>query len=287
MVYDGDGNRVVKTAGGVTTRYLMDDLTPTGYAQVAEEVVGGAVVRRYTHGTARISQTQLIAGNWVTHYYGYDGGFHVRQLSDAAGVVTDSYSYDAYGNLVAVSGATPNVFLYRGEQYDPSLQMYYLRARWYWPQTGRFVTADTYKGEKEEPPSLHWYLYAHAEPVNGLDPSGQSRLLSGAAIYGAMAATLGPAIQRLGLNARGLASLGEYVYPRAVTLQNILQMYGRTWIQQGTGRIMSMTRAQRQTIGVMQSVDKISGRLSKWSQSAGEGRAILQHCGRSLMRRVR
>jgi YD repeat-containing protein len=37
LVYDGDGNRVAKTASGVTTRYLVDDLNPTGYAQVVEE----------------------------------------------------------------------------------------------------------------------------------------------------------------------------------------------------------------------------------------------------------
>jgi YD repeat-containing protein len=43
LVYDGDGNRVAKTANGVTTRYLVDDLNPTGYAQVVEEVAGGAV----------------------------------------------------------------------------------------------------------------------------------------------------------------------------------------------------------------------------------------------------
>jgi hypothetical protein len=42
LEYDGDGNRVAKTANGVTTRYLVDDLNPTGYAQVVEEVVGGA-----------------------------------------------------------------------------------------------------------------------------------------------------------------------------------------------------------------------------------------------------
>lgn len=42
IVYDGDGNRVSKTVGGVTTRYLVDERNPTGYAQVVEELVGGA-----------------------------------------------------------------------------------------------------------------------------------------------------------------------------------------------------------------------------------------------------
>jgi hypothetical protein len=50
LQYDGDGNRVAKTESGVTTRYLVDDLNPTGYAQVVEEVESGSVERTYTHG---------------------------------------------------------------------------------------------------------------------------------------------------------------------------------------------------------------------------------------------
>jgi RHS repeat-associated protein len=188
MVYDGDGNRVAKTVGGVTTGYLIDDNNPTGYAQVVEELTGGAVQRRYTHGRSRIGQTQLISSAWVTSYYGYDGGGSVRQLFDNTGAVTDSYVYDAFGNTVASTGTTPNAYLYRGEQYDASLQLYYLRARWMNPQSGRFITADTYEGEDEEPASLHKYLYAGADAVNRVDPSGMADLVEeaeGAEIGGA------------------------------------------------------------------------------------------------------
>ena len=51
IVYDGDGNRVAETVGGVTTKYLVDTQNPTGYAQVVDELVGGgAVTRTYTYG---------------------------------------------------------------------------------------------------------------------------------------------------------------------------------------------------------------------------------------------
>ena len=56
LVYDGDGNRVAKTVNGVTTYYLVDDLNPTGYPQVVEELVGGAVARQYTYGLQRIER---------------------------------------------------------------------------------------------------------------------------------------------------------------------------------------------------------------------------------------
>src|SRR4029453_19409185 len=103
-----DGDRVVKTAGGVTTRYLVDDLNPTGYLQVLEEVVGGAVQKRYTYGTRIVSQTRNVPTTPVTSYYGYDGHGNIAFLTDTSGSVTDAYDYDAWGNLVAVSGSTTN-----------------------------------------------------------------------------------------------------------------------------------------------------------------------------------
>src|SRR5208283_3683071 len=174
--YDADGNRVTKTVNGVTTRYLVDDLNPTGYAQVVEEVTAGAVTRQYTYGLQRISQTQQIANAWTPAFYGYDGGGTVRLLTDSTGSVTDTYDYDAWGNTVNTTGSTPNVYLYRGEQYDSDLNLYYLRARYFNPLTSRFLTKDPAAGNVNEPRSLHRYLYTYADPVNGRDPSGRFNL---------------------------------------------------------------------------------------------------------------
>jgi RHS repeat-associated protein len=176
MIYDGDGNRVAKTVNGVTTQYLVDDLNPTGYAQVIDELTGGAVSRIYTYGLQRINENQPISGAWTPSFYGYDGG-NVRQLTSAAGTVTDSYEYDAFGNSFTVSGTTPNEMLYRGEQYDPDLGLYYLRARYYNPLTGRFMSRDPEDGNLTDPKSLHKYLYADGDPVNGFDPTGRVDIL--------------------------------------------------------------------------------------------------------------
>jgi YD repeat-containing protein len=91
IVYDGDGNRVAKTTGGITTQYLVDDRNLTGYAQVLEELSGGTVQRVYTYGLNRISQSQASG----TSFYGYDGHGSVRLLTDTTGAVTDRYDYDA------------------------------------------------------------------------------------------------------------------------------------------------------------------------------------------------
>jgi YD repeat-containing protein len=50
------------------------------------------------------------------HYYGYDAHSGVRLLTDASGMVTDTWDYDAFGNVLSRTGTTANAFLYRGEQ---------------------------------------------------------------------------------------------------------------------------------------------------------------------------
>ncbi len=174
LIYDGDGNRVAKIVGGVTTSYLVDDLNPTGYPQVVEELTGGSVTRQYTYGLQRISQNQVIDSAWTPSFYEYDGGGNVRQLTSAAGAVTDSYEYDAFGNKINSTGTTPNVYLYRGEQYDPDLGLYYLRARYYNPITGRFLSRDPEDGSTLAPKTLHKYIYAGGDPVDLGDPTGRA-----------------------------------------------------------------------------------------------------------------
>ncbi|MGA3080440.1 MAG: RHS repeat-associated core domain-containing protein, partial [Terracidiphilus sp.] len=176
MIYDGDGNRVAKTVGGVTTQYLVDDLNPTGYSQVIEEVVNGAVTRQYTYGLQRISENQVVNSTWTPSFYVYDGGGSVRQLTNSAGAVTDEYEYDSFGNSFTKVGSTPNNYLYRGEQFDSDLGLYYLRARYYNPATGRFLSRDPYDGSTILPASLHRYLYASGNPVNRIDPRGRADL---------------------------------------------------------------------------------------------------------------
>jgi YD repeat-containing protein len=96
VMYDGFGNRVSKTANGVTTKYV----NPTGYPQVFDELTGSTVTRTYTYGLQRISEDQPIDNVWTPSFYGYDGFGTVRQLTNAAGAVTDTFEYDAFGNAI-------------------------------------------------------------------------------------------------------------------------------------------------------------------------------------------
>ena len=183
--YNADGirTRALQTINGNTqNRYFLLDDGHTGYTQVFEETaeLGGSIVRSYTIGDDVLSQT--VAG--VTSHLLYDGHGSTRQVVDSDGGVTANYAYDAYGKML---GGNPGVtdgkqsitdLLYAGEQFDPGLQMEYLRARYYDQDNGRFNRLDPFEGNGEDPLSLHKYVYTHCDPINGIDPSGEFTLLN-------------------------------------------------------------------------------------------------------------
>ncbi len=170
--YDGNGNRVrtrVTPVGGATevTDYLVD--TSSSLSQViAESDSGGSVTAYYVRGNELLAALRP-AG---TRFFHADGLGSVRRLTDEAGLVTDTYDYSAFGELLEHTGTDPNAYLFVGEQLDPNAHFYYLRARWMDPQLGRFASFDRFSGIASEPRSLHKYLYAENDPVNRVDPSG-------------------------------------------------------------------------------------------------------------------
>ena len=174
FVYNGEGIRVRKTVGSTNTLYLVDDRNPTGYAQVVEEFTTSGLTtnlaKTYVYGLALISQRQP---GISTNFFLYDGHGSTRLFLDSTGGAAETYSYDAFGVLIS-GPASPNTeHLYSGEQRDPNLSFYYLRARYFNPEIGRFWTMDSEEGDLEEPKSLHVYNYAEGDPASNTDPSGR------------------------------------------------------------------------------------------------------------------
>jgi RHS repeat-associated protein len=159
----------------VTTLYLVDDRNPIGYAQVLEELAAtnATPLRLYTCGSDLLSQR---AADGTTHWFGYDGHGSVRYLANSSGAITDRYDYDAWGVPVYTNGTTTNLYRYAGEQFDPDLGLYYLRARYLNPAQGRFIGMDPSFGILENPAEFHEFLYAQGDPVNGSDPTGLENL---------------------------------------------------------------------------------------------------------------
>ena len=65
-----------------------------------------------------------------------------RLLTDSAGVVRGSFSYDAYGNSVGSTGSHSTPLSYAGQYRDAESGLIYLRARYYDPTTGQFLSRD-------------------------------------------------------------------------------------------------------------------------------------------------
>jgi len=165
--YDADGILKEKSVDGVKTTYLVDK--NTRYAQIIEEYdASGALTVRYTFGDDLISQNR----NGVVSYYHYDGLGSTRLLTDKDGEVTDTYDYDAFGNITKRSGSTLNDYLFTGEKFDPNIGFYNLRARWYDPANGVFTSMDQHPGSIYDPYTLHKYTYCGNDPINRIDPSG-------------------------------------------------------------------------------------------------------------------
>ncbi len=171
--YNPDGIRVkAEVTGGSnpTIEYLIDPYNHTGYAQVLKEVVDNDANTVYVLGHDVLAQA---TGGNAPKYLLYDGHGSVRQVVQSSSII-GSFAYDAYGNarnFTPDNAATK--LLYAGEMFDGTAAQYYLRARWYSPVTGRFNRMDPFAGNNQDPQSLHKYLYAHCNPINGMDPSGQ------------------------------------------------------------------------------------------------------------------
>lgn len=152
--YDADGNRVAQTVGSIRTAFVID-VSPANAQVLEERTVDGSVVL-YVYGLNRISRTDSTG----TLIYHADGLGSVRVVTSAAGSVAGRYDYDAFGNLVSAPLGVTNTFQFAGEQFDPFLEQYFLRARYYDPATGRFTARDLFPAKWIAPETLNQYVYA-------------------------------------------------------------------------------------------------------------------------------
>jgi RHS repeat-associated protein len=105
----------------------------------------------------------------ANRYYLYDALGSARQLLNDAQTTTDTYTYEAFGNLMGSTGTTANPYKYVGSlgYYQTGSSLMHLGARYYMPELGRFVQRDP--GRRE----LHSYVYARNKPGNRVDPNGR------------------------------------------------------------------------------------------------------------------
>jgi RHS repeat-associated protein len=124
-------------------------------------------------------ESQTGSGGWGYHLGDALGS--LRQLTGASGEITRTQSFEPFGAPLSSSGAATSEFGFAGEQ-DDITGLVFLRARYYDPGTGRFITKDPFPGYSSLPSTLHPYSYLLNNPVNLVDPSGQNPFLTLAAV---------------------------------------------------------------------------------------------------------
>ena len=168
--YNGEGQRIQKVEGSKTTNYYYQD----------------GVVSYTTDGENSQTSQNLIGtdGNILaTQRYGSDHTDYLLYNKDIQGSSTSlvkengsadaTYQYTDFGETtINGDNKVENEVCYTGGIYDQSTGLYYLNARYYNPEDGRFVTEDTYRGETNEPDTQNLYVYCADNPVNYVDPSG-------------------------------------------------------------------------------------------------------------------
>ncbi len=86
--------------------------------------------------------------------------------------MVNNYKYDEWGNILTENESIRNPFKYAGEIFDEESGLYYLRARYYDPAQGRFISEDSFEGKIADPLSLNLYTYCYNNPVMYVDNSG-------------------------------------------------------------------------------------------------------------------
>ncbi|WP_059050262.1 RHS repeat-associated core domain-containing protein [Paenibacillus senegalimassiliensis] len=171
--YDGDGLRTRKESRSSkkdqieVTNYLYDRqyviLETDGQDQVSVSYVRG------------INYIARANGSSKTSYFLFNGHGDVVQTVSEHGEIENQYDYDPFGNmLLSVEEEYSVSIRYAGEFYDTEVGLYYLRARYYDPYLGRFISEDTYRGQEDSPLSLNLYTYALNNPITYVDPYGHA-----------------------------------------------------------------------------------------------------------------
>src|SRR5208337_5413513 len=160
--YDPFGRRIYRSSSSGNSIYAYD-----GDNLVEETNSSGAVIALYSQGL-NIDEPLAMLRSGATSYYQADGLGSLTSLSDASGTLANTYTYDSFGNLVTSSGNLVNSFRYTGREFDTETSLYYYRARYYDPATGRFIGEDS-TGFRA---GANFYRYVSGNPLSFNDPTG-------------------------------------------------------------------------------------------------------------------
>ena len=165
--YDMAGVRSSKTVG--STKY--DFTTLSGL--VTRQTGGGKTIDFVYDEN---NQPLAMKYNNTLYYYVLNAQGDVVRIVNSSRSVVASYTYDPWGKIISSSGtlADINPLRYRGYYYDSETGFYYLQSRYYDPEIGRFINADSYAStDATGLLSTNMFAYCENDPVNKSDPTGE------------------------------------------------------------------------------------------------------------------
>ena len=168
--YDVDGLRISKTVDGHSIDQIWNDDKQIAVDADGSNPYKAQIYIRGTNLLAGCEFVQAVKSDYT--YYTQNAHGDVVNLTDNNGAVTKTYQYDAFGVEKNIDDTDTNAFRYCGEYYDKETATIYLRARYYSPSTGRFISRDSFAGSNNDPLSLNLYTYCHNNPVSGTDSTG-------------------------------------------------------------------------------------------------------------------
>ena len=166
--YDMAGVRSSKTVG--STKY--DFTTLSGL--VTRQTGGGKTIDFVYDEN---NQPLAMKYNNTLYYYVLNAQGDVVRIVNSSRSVVASYTYDPWGKIISSSGtlADINPLRYRGYYYDTETGFYYLQSRYYDPEIGRFINADSYAStDIVGLLSTNMFSYCENDPINRSDHSGHA-----------------------------------------------------------------------------------------------------------------
>ena len=169
-IYNGEGQRIQKVDGDETTNYYYQD----GVVAYTTDANGEQNSQNLIGTDGNVLATERFQQN-ATQYYIYNKDIQgsTSSLVKEDGSADATYQYTDFGETtIQGDDQAKNEVCYTGGIYDQSTELYYLNARYYNPEDGRFMTENSYRGEIMNPETGHLYVYCANNPVNYADPSG-------------------------------------------------------------------------------------------------------------------
>jgi RHS repeat-associated protein len=172
--HDAFGRRVWTWDAANGTNWHVYD----GPHVIADLNATGRVVKTYVWGPGidNLLAMTIYGGTTNTYYALKDHLGSVLALTDGAGNIVESYRYDAWGRTTVydasgnplAASAVGNRYLWQGREFSFKTGLYYFRARWYDPVTGRWLSNDPIGISG----GLNQYVFCANNPVNFRDPFG-------------------------------------------------------------------------------------------------------------------